>query len=297
MKLEHIRLFLDVVESGSISQAAKQGYITQQGLSLALKQIEGELGISLFNRSNKGVELTDEGAEFYQCSRGMLRLYDDFLYDLHDDGSNNVFNLYMTNNMYKLLPFLNEAPFAKRGGWFFSYVERSAAETIRLINTHKGIGVFSIHGASDTNLLDGLSPSLRRYHLGSEDKVVYVCHKTSDLANCAPEEAEGVMAKLKCILSSSEHDLHYRSEAVRRTICSPDLYSHKQLLKARDTYSIMSYNMYKMYFDPTEYRLVGERQLKTTIQYYAAFHLKANAANLKLEQAMVGYLQEMLGSV
>ena len=61
MKLEHIRLFLDVVQSGSISQAAKQGYITQQGLSLALKQIEGELGIELFKRSNKGVELTDEG--------------------------------------------------------------------------------------------------------------------------------------------------------------------------------------------------------------------------------------------
>ena len=61
LKLEHIKLFLDVVDSGSISQAAKMGYITQQGLSSALKQIESELQICLFNRSNKGVELTDEG--------------------------------------------------------------------------------------------------------------------------------------------------------------------------------------------------------------------------------------------
>ena len=154
MKLEHIRVFLDVVQSGSISQAAKQGYLTQQGLSLALKQIEGELGIELFKRSNKGVELTDDGEKFYTCSKDMLRLYDDFLFDLHDDGRNNVFNLYITNNMYKLLPFLNEAPFAKRGGWYFSYVERSAEETIRMINAHKGIGLFSSHGASEAGLVE-----------------------------------------------------------------------------------------------------------------------------------------------
>lgn len=43
LKLEHIRLFLTVAERGSISEAAKNGYITQQGLSLALKQIEAFL--------------------------------------------------------------------------------------------------------------------------------------------------------------------------------------------------------------------------------------------------------------
>ncbi len=296
MKVEHIRLFLEVVQSGSISQAAKQGYITQQGLSLALKQIEAELGINLFNRSNKGVELTDEGQKFYACSQGMLHLYDDFLFDLHDDGRNNVFNLYITNNMYKLLPFLNEAPFARRGGWYFSYVERSAEETIRMINSHKGIGLFSSHGASEANLADKVSKELRLYDLGTEDKVVYVCHKNSRLANCAPQDREMVMSNLKCILSSSEHDLHYRAETVRRTICSPDLCSHKQLLKTRDTYSIMSYNIYKMYFEPTEYWILGERQLKTIIRYYAVFNLKANESNLKLEEAMVHHLKEMFSS-
>ena len=100
----------------------------------------------------------------------------------------------------------------------------------------------------------------------------------------------------QCIISSSEHDLNYRAETVRRTICSPDLYSHQQLLKARDTYSIMSYNMYKMYFDPTDYFVFGGRQLKTIIRYYAVFNLKANEANLKIEEAMVKYLREMFTS-
>lgn len=297
MKLEHIRLFLAVVQSGSISQAAKAGFITQQGLSLALKQIESELGISLFNRSNKGVELTDEGEKFYQCSRSMLRLYDDFLFDLHDDGCNNVFNLYISNNMYKMLPFLNEAPFAKRNGWYFSYVERSAEAVIHMINDHKGVGIFSVHGASEAGLLDKVSKELRLYDVGSEDKIVYICHQNSDLAKCAAEARGDAMDKLKCIISSSEHDLNYPAESVRKTICSPDLYSHKQLMKARDTFSIVSYNMYKMYFEPTEYLIVGERKLKTVIKYYAAFNLKANTGNLQLEQMMIKYLREMFDSI
>ncbi len=165
-----------------------------------------------------------------------------------------------------------------------------------MINAHKGIGLFSSHGASEAGLVEKVSKNLRLYTLGSEDKIVYVCHRDSDLASCAPEERSQVMEKLKCIISSSEHDLNYRAETVRRTICSPDLYSHQQLLKARDTYSIMSYNMYKMYFDPTDYFVFGGRQLKTIIRYYAVFDLKANEANLKIEEAMVKYLREMFTS-
>ena len=90
MKFEHIQLFMQVVEIGSISQAAKQGYITQQGLSQALKQLESELGIELFHRSNKGMELTDEGRKFYICGQRMMQAYNEFWDDIHEDDENNV---------------------------------------------------------------------------------------------------------------------------------------------------------------------------------------------------------------
>ena len=80
MKLEHMRLFMEVVESGSISQAAENTFISQQGLSTALKQMEKELQLDLFYRSNKGVTLTDEGKQFYHCCENIMRSYDDFLY-------------------------------------------------------------------------------------------------------------------------------------------------------------------------------------------------------------------------
>lgn len=293
LKLEHIKLFIDVVQSGSITQAAKQGFITQQGLSLALKQIEKELDINLFHRSNKGVQLTSEGQKFFDASCKLIRIYDDFLYDIHDDGRNDIFNLYLPSSLYKRMPSLNEAPFAKRNGWYFSYVERSLAEVIELINDNKGICLFCLHGASDSRLLERLRPDLTLYDLGSEGHMVYVCGKNNPLASCPPEELSSLLEQQKCIISSSEYDLFYPHEKIRHTFCVPDIQSHKRLLKTRDIYSMMTFSMYKMSFEPTEYQIFMEREAKT-IRYFVVFNLKKNSANLKLERELVSYLKEVL---
>lgn len=295
LKLEHIKLFIDVVQSGSITQAAKQGFITQQGLSLALKQIEKELTINLFYRSNKGVRLTSEGQKFFDASCQMVRIYNDFLYDIHDDGRNDVFNLYLPSSVYKRMPSLNEAPFAKRNGWYFSYVERSAAEIIELINDNKGIGLFCLHGASDQRLLERLRPELTLYDLGSEDRMVYVCDRNSELLTCAIEELPEILAQKKCVISSSEHDLIYPFEKIRNTFCVPDIHSHKQLLKTRDVYSMMTFSMYKTYFEPTEYGIFMEQAAKV-IRYFVVFNLKKNDVNLRLERELVSYLKEVLNT-
>ena len=114
MKLEHINLFIQVVESGSINQAAKHNFITQQGLSQTLKQIEAELGITLFLRSHKGMQLTPEGEKFYRYGTRAVQAYTDFLKDLHNEEDDEVFNLYISNNDSNILPFLSDAPFMKK---------------------------------------------------------------------------------------------------------------------------------------------------------------------------------------
>lgn len=294
LKLEHIRLFLTVAERGSISEAAKNGYITQQGLSLALKQIEGELGIDLFNRSNKGVTLTEPGDKFYQCCKKIIHAYDDFLFDLHDDDRNDVFNLYIAGNLSKMLPSLNEAPFAKKGGWYFSYVERPIEDVIAMLNENRGIGIFSTHAGMESGLMKNLNKELHVHGVGNEERIVLVMHKNNLPDDDFLENLDEFLSDMKCIISSSEHDLHLHTEKIRRTICSPDLYSHKQMLMMKNTFSIINYNMYRMHFDPTEFLIVREKTLKTQIRYYVAFNLKSTDKNLRLEQEMVKYLKEML---
>lgn len=57
------KLFYDVAKCGSISKAAQKNYISQPAISKSIKKLEEELGVQLFYRKLKGVELTDRGQE------------------------------------------------------------------------------------------------------------------------------------------------------------------------------------------------------------------------------------------
>lgn len=295
MKLEHINLFMQVVESGSINQAAKQGYITQQGLSQALKQIETELGITLFHRSHKGMQLTPEGEKFYRYSQRSMQAYADFLEELHSEDGSDIFNLYISNNDSNILPYLSDAPFMKKNNWYFSYITRSTSECVHLINNNSGVFFFSIHGASHGTLLETLSAEFPVYKVGNDTLTLQVCHKNSPLVTLNREEQLNKMQQYKCILfSSPTYDLHWKTNEFRRAICVTDLTSYKKLLKERDTFTILPYNHYKLYFDPLEYVVLSERPLQKEISYYVAFHLNDNEKNRTLEQNLVRYLQEIL---
>lgn len=63
MTFQQIRYLICVVESGSISEAAKKLYVAQSSISSSIKDIESEYGITIFQRSSKGVILTREGEE------------------------------------------------------------------------------------------------------------------------------------------------------------------------------------------------------------------------------------------
>jgi DNA-binding transcriptional LysR family regulator len=72
MTLQQLKYILTIVRSGSISEAAKQLYISQPSLSSAVKEIEQEFGIDIFYRSAKGIALTNEGAEFLSYARQVV---------------------------------------------------------------------------------------------------------------------------------------------------------------------------------------------------------------------------------
>lgn len=74
MNLDHLRSFFVIVESNSISRAAKKLHLTQPGLSMQLQNLENEIGAKLLIRSNKGVELTEEGNVVYEHASTILSL-------------------------------------------------------------------------------------------------------------------------------------------------------------------------------------------------------------------------------
>ena len=74
VKLELYRVFKEVAETGNISVAAKNLYISQSAVSQSIKQLETSLQARLFARSPRGVTLTGEGQMLYQYVRSALGL-------------------------------------------------------------------------------------------------------------------------------------------------------------------------------------------------------------------------------
>ena len=75
--LQRYWAFYQVAEAGSFSAAAERLYLSQPGLSAAVKQLERELGVSLFRRHARGVHLTAEGAALFGHLRQAYRAVDE----------------------------------------------------------------------------------------------------------------------------------------------------------------------------------------------------------------------------
>ena len=69
MTLQQIRYMITIAETGSLGKAAEKLFVSQPSLSGAVKEMETELGLTLFHRGSKGVTLTPEGQRFLPYAR------------------------------------------------------------------------------------------------------------------------------------------------------------------------------------------------------------------------------------
>ena len=72
MKLQQLKYIVCVAQHGNISDAAKALFISQPSLTNAIRDLEQEMQVTIFQRTNKGVLLTSEGEEFLAYARQVL---------------------------------------------------------------------------------------------------------------------------------------------------------------------------------------------------------------------------------
>jgi DNA-binding transcriptional LysR family regulator len=72
MELRHLRYFVAVAEERSFTRAAERLWVAQPGLSTQIRRLETELGVRVFDRHSRGVDLTDAGRVLLERARVVL---------------------------------------------------------------------------------------------------------------------------------------------------------------------------------------------------------------------------------
>src|SRR5690625_307772 len=84
MDIKQLQYFIAIAEEKNLTAAANRLHMTQPTLSIQLKQLEQELGVKLFERSNTGMELTDKGNILYKRAVNLVNNMEDIKNEIQE---------------------------------------------------------------------------------------------------------------------------------------------------------------------------------------------------------------------
>ncbi|NGM17893.1 LysR family transcriptional regulator [Eggerthellaceae bacterium zg-893] len=143
MTLQQLRYLIAIAEFGSINAAAAHLYASQSNLSAAVKDLERELGITVFSRSNRGVTLTNDGTELLAYARQVVEQAD--MLETHYHGGRDAhLRLAVSTQHYAFTvqAFVNVAEACDGDDYEFILRESTTAEIIDDVRTFRSdVGV------------------------------------------------------------------------------------------------------------------------------------------------------------
>ena len=143
MTLQQLRYLIAISEHGSINAAAQNLYVSQSNLSTAIKELERELGITIFTRSNRGVTLTNDGTELLGYARQVIEQAD-MLEARYERGRTEYMRLAVSTQHYYfcLQAFINVAEGCASDKYDFTLRECATGQIIDDVRTFRSdIGI------------------------------------------------------------------------------------------------------------------------------------------------------------
>ena len=138
MTLQQLRYLIAIAEYGSINAAAQNLYASQSNLSTAIKELEQELGITVFTRSNRGVTLTNDGTELLGYARQVIEQADMLEMRYADKGSTHLRLAVSTQHYaFSVQAFVNVVEGCKGEEYEFILRESTTAEIIDDVRTFR----------------------------------------------------------------------------------------------------------------------------------------------------------------
>lgn len=143
MTLTQLNYLITIAETKSLNKAAEQLYVSQPSLTSAMKELEKELGITLFYRSGRGVILTNDGTEFLLYAKQIYSQYESVLEKYGKGGARKKkFGVSAQHYSFAVKAFVDMAREADLTKYEFALRETKTAEVISDVCTMRSeIGV------------------------------------------------------------------------------------------------------------------------------------------------------------
>ena len=144
MTFLQLNYIIEIYNCGSINKAAKKLFLSQSSLSSSIRELEQELGIEIFNRSNKGIALTEDGKEFIMQIRPIVeqqKMVENYYADKNNCDFSSI-NISAQRYPFCAKAFVEFLKSENTSRYNFSYIEAEMDKVIENVSKRKSeIGI------------------------------------------------------------------------------------------------------------------------------------------------------------
>ena len=151
MNITQLKYVLEVAASSSMREASTKLYVSQPALSASIRELEDEIGILIFERTNKGISLTDDGREFLTYAKKAVGQYG-ILEDryLSRDSDKEKFSVSTQHYNFAIKAFTDVIKRLDPEKYVFSVHETKTKEVLDDVGSLKSeVGVISFSGSNE----------------------------------------------------------------------------------------------------------------------------------------------------
>lgn len=184
MNLLHMKYAAEVARLGSLNKAAESLMIAQPNISRSIKELEADLGITIFQRSAKGMVLTPDGEEFMEYARDILHRIDK-IEQSYRDGSHKKrkFSISVPRACYISAAMAEFSKSIGEGAVEIYYKETNSKKTIKkLLENEYKLGIIRYFEGYDKHYKTMLDEKGLAYELVAEFSYVLLMSRDNPLA-------------------------------------------------------------------------------------------------------------------
>ena len=235
MTLQQLKYALTIADCGSMNEAAKQLFLSQPSLSETIKELENEIGLDIFLRSNRGIVITPEGEEFLSYAKQVIDQYELLQSKYIEKNIKKKFSVSTQHYTFAVKAFVETVKQIGMEHYEFAVHETTTASVIENVKNFKSeIGVLYQNDFNEKVLNKMFKENgLEFVELFSCDTFVYIWkgHPLAKQKVISMEELD----EYPCLsFDQGKNNSLYLAEEMKST------YEYKRLIKANDRATLLN---------------------------------------------------------